>query len=84
MIDISKTLEDTVYALTKTELGKLYYRRGEGFLNDKKYDDAKECLEIAMGYVPDDMGIKRQIAVVQKGQDELKRKERMMYAQMFS
>lgn len=70
--------------LTKEERAKALYRRGSARALLKEYDEASDDLVEAAALVPSDQAIQAELKKVQAKKNELKQKQKKMYAKMFS
>ena len=68
---------------TDAEKGKSLFRKGMAAKETKNEEDALECLLRAQELVPEDAGIKNELAAVKKAAQERKAKERKAYAKAF-
>lgn len=72
-----------VDGITDAEKGKALYRQGMAAKERKNAEDAAACFEKAAALVPDDAGIKNELAAVKKMAAEWKAKEKKAYSKMF-
>ena len=72
-----------VEGATEAEKGKSLFRKGQAAKEMKSEDDAIAYLEEAQNLVPNDAGIKNELAAVKKAAADRKAKERKAYSKMF-
>ena len=72
-----------VEGATEAEKGKALFRKGQAAREMRNEDDATAYLEEAQKLVPNDAGIKNELAAVKKAAADRKAKERKAYSKMF-
>ena len=73
----------SVQGATNADKGKSLFRKGVAAKASKNEEDALQYLQKAQELVPDDAGIKNELAAVKKAAQERKAKERKAYSKMF-
>lgn len=73
-----------VEGITDADKGKALFRKGIAASHLKNEEEALENLEEALKLVPNDAGVKNELAAVKKTVAERKAKERKAYSKMFN
>ena len=73
----------SVDGISDADKGKALFRKGQAANMVKNEDDAMAYLEEALTLVPNDAGIKNELAAVKKAAADHKTKERKAYSKMF-
>lgn len=69
--------------LSNEERAKALYRRGSARALLKEYDEAADDLTQAAALIPSDQAVQAELKKVQAKKNELKQKQKKMYAKMF-
>ena len=71
-------------SISDADKGKALFRKGVAASHLKNEEEALENLEEALKLVPNDAGVKNELAAVKKTVAERKAKERKAYSKMFN